>query len=425
MSGVAVADDTEASEARAGSVSAIIEPWGVDLESMQKTINPGDDFYGFANGGWEASAEIAPGRWSAGAQVSARERMDALTDDLIKDVLAQRWPHGSDEAKFVTLYRSYTSRSRFQRGVLPLKWFLELISKTRSHTDIAEQLGNYQAGAGGLFKLSVRIDSEGKQAYVPSLEPASLLLGRQLNYLRDDPHLIAQRETGADLLTDMLRYAGQRRNAGARVQAVLQLETDIDNIYMSIEDLERVAPDFPWQAYFRGHGLGDAKRIHVRVWQNLEALTELFERTPVLVWRDYMRLRLLSEYGPYLSDRIARKAEALDMLRQGVPFERLKTSRRAGNLAVSLMPDVIGRTYFRQTDNQMRIDEARVIAEAVREAFRVRIMAAEWPTPETKAKAIEKLDAIAFMIGRPPGWNDYSEYQPHRNNAFDTFRMAI
>ena len=393
------ADVLRSSEELSDDISVAIAPWGVDLESMEKTVEPGDDFYRFANGNWEKKAKIAPGRWSVSAQSDARARADEQIDSLIDGILGQQWPKGSDEAKFVSLFRSYTDRSRLRRlGTAPLRNFFTLISESRTHLQIAELLGNYQVNIGAPFKIAVRLDPEGEQAYLPSLEPADLLLGEHLNYLRDDAHIVALREEGAELLSALLRQTGRRRNARARVQAVLQLETELaalypsaeflrdpsrDDVFMSVADLQRLAPAFPWRTYFRGHGLGSAGRIHIRVWQNLEALAEVFAQTPAGVWRDYMRLRLMSDYGAYLSDNIAQKAEALHSLRRGVPYVRFNTSRRAGQLAVKLMPDIVGRAYLREPGQQDRIAEVRAIAEAIRESFRARILAAQWPSQET------------------------------------------
>jgi len=421
-------------------VSVAIAPWGVDLDGMEKTVEPGDDFYRFANGNWEKSAIIAPGKWSVSAQSAAQTRTDELIDRLIDDILDQRWPKGSEEAKFVNLYKSYTDRRRLGRlGTAPLRNFFSLISGSQTHAHVAELLGSYQLSAGGLFKIAVRIDPEGERAYLPSLEPADLLLGGHLNYLRDDPHIVEVRREGVELLSAMLGRAGQRRNMRARAQAVVQLETELaalyptaeflrdpsrDDVFMSVADLQRVAPDFPWQAYFRGHGIGEAERIHVRVWQNLEALAEVFAQTPTSVWRDYMRLRLMSDYGAYLSDGVAKKAEALESLRRGVPYVRLDTSRRAARLVMRLMPDVVGRAYLRDPRQQDRIAEVKTISEAIRESFRTRILAAEWPTQQTKVRAIEKLDAVEFIIGGPPGWNNFAAYTPNRTELFNNVYLA-
>ena len=414
---------------------ADISPWGIDLGSVQQNIAPGDNFYQFANGNWEKSAEIPDGKWFIGSQTLARERTELLTDSLVKDLLEQEWPENSDEAKFVAVYRSYMNTSRKAlRGRGPLELSLRRIARARSHGDIAALLGNYQLGAGGLFDIVVRIDPEGKQVYLPSLEPAELLLGRPLVYLRSEAHLQAKREEGADLLRALLRQSGPIWRPQARVGEVLALEAKIaalypdrgtlrnvsqDRVFMSLEDLEAAAPSFPWRAYFRQSGVTQTDRIHVRIAQNIEPLAALFAGTKVSVWRDYLRLRLMSEYGAFLSDRIARNAEALDALRRGVVYVRPGIDERAKAVAMQLVPDAIGRSYLKRPGLQERIAAAETIAEAIRDTFRERIQNADWPTDATKARALEKLESVAFMIGAPPSWNDYSGFRPDEAALFE------
>ena len=429
------AEETSYDLTTPAATAADIPPWGIDLGSVQQNIAPGDNFYQFSNGNWEKSAKIPDGKWSIGAQTLARKRTNALIERLVDDLLRQDWPAKSDEAKFVAVYRSYLNDNRkTRRGREPLKLFLHRVGDARSHEQIAALLGNYQLGAGGLFDLVVRIDPEGKRAYLPSLEPADLLLGRPLVYLRSEPHLQTKREEGAALLRKLLRQSGQVWMPQARVAAVLTLEAEIaalypdreilrnvsqDRIFMSLKDLQTAAPSFPWAAYFSQSGITDTDRIHVRIGQNLERLGELFANTKVSVWRDYLRLRLMSEHGALLVDRIARNAEALEAVRLGVTYVRPDARERARALALRLVPDVIGRSYLKTPGLEARIADAKTIAEAIRGAFRLRIQTADWPTEVTKRRALAKLDSAAFMIGAPPNWNDYSGFTPNEQTLFE------
>lgn len=417
-----------------------ITPWGVDLEAMQKNIIPGDNFYLFANGAWENSAQIAPEAWSAGAVRQALDRTDAVTKQLIAALLSQTWPEDSDEAKFVSIYKAYADRKRVNRlGRQPVQVFLQAVGEAKTHDQIAEALGSYQLGAQGLFHVAVRIDPEGEKSYLPSLEAADLLLGSAHNYMREEASIAALRQEGTLLLEQLLRASGQRLAIGVRVQRVLQLETQIaalyaspemlranaaETVFMSLADLQRAAPAFPWASYFAARGVGQPGRVQVSVSKNLEAIANLFAATPVRVWQDYMRLLIMSADGAYLSDRIAKPAQALEALRRGTVYVAPDISERAGQLAMALMPDVIGRAYLNQSDQAAQIAAVATLAEAIRQAYRARILAAQWPSPATKMRAVEKLDALQFIIGEPPGWNDYADYKPSAKTLFENVYLA-
>jgi putative endopeptidase len=41
--------------------------WGFDLQNLDRSVGPGDDFYLYANGGWLKTAEISADRSSTGS----------------------------------------------------------------------------------------------------------------------------------------------------------------------------------------------------------------------------------------------------------------------------------------------------------------------------------------------------------------------
>src|SRR5262245_19011822 len=57
---------------------------GIDLAGMDKSVDPGDDFFSYANGAWLKGAEIPSDRPSYGAVHVIAEKVRARTADLIK-----------------------------------------------------------------------------------------------------------------------------------------------------------------------------------------------------------------------------------------------------------------------------------------------------------------------------------------------------
>ena len=45
--------------------------WGVDLSAMDKSVNPGDNFFNYVNGNWFKTAVIPPDRASTGSLISS------------------------------------------------------------------------------------------------------------------------------------------------------------------------------------------------------------------------------------------------------------------------------------------------------------------------------------------------------------------
>src|SRR5262249_22684240 len=79
-----------------------------------------------------------------------------------------------------------------------------------------------------------------------------------------------------------------------------------DKVYnpMSLAELEKFAPQFPWSVYLETEGIPGAKdgsrRVVVGENTAFPQLAALFARTPVEVWRDYLTFHYLSGQAPYL-----------------------------------------------------------------------------------------------------------------------------
>src|SRR5690348_5162904 len=94
---------------------------GISVADMDHSIQPGDDFYRYANGQWLQKTVIPPDR--AGVSVFAqlddisKRRVVALIEDLMKSA-----PTNEGERKIADLYRSYMDEAGIEaNGLKPLQ----------------------------------------------------------------------------------------------------------------------------------------------------------------------------------------------------------------------------------------------------------------------------------------------------------------
>lgn len=74
---------------------------GIDLENMDTSLRPQDDFYNFVNGKWMQKAKVPAdrGRWGSFDQL--REKNDEVSLKILKNLLNQQFAEGSDEKKWL------------------------------------------------------------------------------------------------------------------------------------------------------------------------------------------------------------------------------------------------------------------------------------------------------------------------------------
>jgi putative endopeptidase len=56
--------------------------WGVDLSAMDKSVNPGDNFFSYVNGNWYKKAVIPADRSSIGSFIQLRIRSEKQMQEI-------------------------------------------------------------------------------------------------------------------------------------------------------------------------------------------------------------------------------------------------------------------------------------------------------------------------------------------------------
>src|SRR5690348_18170047 len=65
---------------------------GIDIGGMDKSVDPGDDFWAYANGGWAKATTIPADRTSFGAFDVIFDEVSKRTNDLITTAAASKDP---------------------------------------------------------------------------------------------------------------------------------------------------------------------------------------------------------------------------------------------------------------------------------------------------------------------------------------------
>ncbi|HKD92662.1 MAG TPA: hypothetical protein VKB56_12180, partial [Terriglobales bacterium] len=154
---------------------------GIEIDHMDRSVKPGDDFYLYCNGAWLEKTEIPPDR----AVVSVWSRLEDLSDErtaaLIEAAAKQKGASGSNPQKIADLYQSFMNESEIEkRGLDPLKPKLAAIAAIKDKKELARTLGeslrqdvdplnNTNFHTMNLFGLWVAPGFEDYQHYIPYL----------------------------------------------------------------------------------------------------------------------------------------------------------------------------------------------------------------------------------------------------------------
>ncbi|MEZ5893719.1 MAG: M13 family metallopeptidase [Parvularculaceae bacterium] len=412
---------TPAAANEASGAAPVIEPWGYPLTALDPKTRPGDDFYRFANGGWLDATAIPADRSGAGFSTDMRERNEERIATIIISLAKSNVRANSDEQRIRDLGRSFMDVERIEAmGLAPIAGDLQRIRKLKSLNDVAAMMGDPSLDLEGPFAANIAIDSKNPGAYAVWLYHAGLGLPDKSYYERESERLAAIRDAYRKHVGVMLAHAGFDP---AHADAVVELEKKIAALHWNIEDrreatrtynpvtrdeLETLAPGFPWRAYFKAAGLGRADSFIVQEKDAFPGLAALFAETPVDVWRDYLAFHLMTSFAGYLSAEIDDANFAFFGAALTGQAEQRAREKRCIDLVNDELDQAVGKIYI---DRYFPPESKALMAsmfDDIRAALRERIEHLSWMTAPTRAAALVKLEKMNARIAYPDKWRAYS-----------------
>jgi predicted metalloendopeptidase len=401
---------------------------GVQLADMDLSVDPGFDFYRYANGGWLDRTELPP-------EMSGTEPLSILADETRYQLVGMLWERsdrgdarpGSDEWKAIRLFeQGLDFETRDAQGIDPIRPILAEIDAIDDpgelHSFLQVSVFQYVIGLFGVVPLPDLEDSSRTVAYLGTSWRG---LPTRDHYLQDDDAMVAIRDAYVASSADLLTLIGRDEDdARIAAQAAFAFETSLVEPTLSDEEArdlsvfynlftrEELAATYPlmdWAGYLDALGLSDVSRVVVAQPRYLAALDEIVREAPVSVIKDFLTLELLWSASDYLSGSFKSTAFAftgtalsgVDV--QGPPVATVVDTVNA------YLPDALGKLYVEEYFSpEAKAQSTELIREVVA-ASRGRLQRNPWMTEATKARAIEKLDALTIQVGYPDQWEDYGE----------------
>jgi predicted metalloendopeptidase len=404
------------------------ETIGINLEYMDKTVKPSDDFFRFVNGNWLDKNEIPADRTRWGSFDELREKTDKDMMLILKEALNNpSYTAETDQGKALNLYRTIMDTvTRNKQGIKPLKPYLEKINAVKDVADLKKLLIEMETQGGvGFFGVGVGTDAKNSNRNVVNVGLGSLGLPDRDYYVSGDKDSKEKREKYHAHIIKMMSYLGEKpAQAIATADRVLTLEIamatprldrverrDRRKTYnpMTIAELQNLTPTINWNEYLQGVGLPIVDTIIVSQPRYMTALETIFKENKVEDWKAYMHWTLLNRYAGLLSTEIGNAnwqfyGKTLTGAIKQRPFDERALQSVNGSFG-----EALGKIYVEKMFPPEAKEKARKMIDNLFLAYENRINNLPWMAKSTKDNAIAKLKKFNVKIGYPDKWKDYSK----------------
>ncbi len=409
--------------------------WGFDPSAIDTSIDPGDDFFAYANDKWLKANPLPPefSRFGAFNLLAEKSTSDvkALVDELVAKDPATL---SADEKRIVDAYNSYFDTAAIDAaGLAPAQPYLDKIKDADTLAKMATLWGTvgYPSPIGG----GVTVDAKEPTRYSVYVGSGGLGLPDRDYYLDETDKGKAIQAKYRDYVAFLLGKGGYEDAAGmaAKVYAfedsvarkvswdrATRRNRDLTYNALTPAELGALDPAFPTAALMAASGFGETDRFVVgdlpptperaaelgldeatlaKIGGGTPAMMKLVEATPVEVLQAWMIKGFLSSNASALpSDIDQAQFDFYGKTLGGTPEQRPRWKRAIGE-GEGLLGELVGaayvKRYFPPANKAAMVD----LVANLRKSLGISIQENTWMSAATKKEAIAKLDAFDPKIG--------------------------
>jgi putative endopeptidase len=398
---------------------------GLILENMDKSIDPGDNFFMYMNGAWIDQTEIPADKASYGGFGILHDESQELVREIIEESANGDFPEGSPEQKVGDLYKSYMDwDKRNALGVEPLKPELESIAAIADYDQLAEYFAAaIERGLDAPLGMAQFPDMKKPTHYGIYMFQSGLGLPDREFYFNTDKKSVAIRKDYVAHIEKMFSLAGLP-NSAASAKTVMELETRLADKNMkkeatrdwaanynrvALSDLPELMPNFNWDGYLKAAKIDPALTdgIIVIMSDYLRELDTLIQNTDLETWKTYLTWIAINERAESLNQEFDKQnfafyGKTLSGTEEQQPMWRRAVATVDGNLG-----EVVGEVYVRQHFPPAAKERMLELVGNLINAYEKSIKDLDWMTDETKVQALDKLSKFKPKIGYPDTWRKY------------------
>ena len=414
---------------------------GIDVASIDTTVDPGDDFFAYMNGKWVGQAELPADRSVFSTAHLLNERADDEIERLITQIAASNPAPGTSERRILDAYNSYLDRDAIDAaGMAPAQPYLQ---KIYDAPDFESLVRLFEAPEyTGLISIGVTTDSKAPDTHVAAIGFSGMGMSDRDYYLVDNERNLQIRASYMEMLEFMLGKAGYADPAAAAKSVyafekkVAELEWDrqyFRNPTLTYNKLTRaefqaLSPSFPLQALLESGDYQDtdvflatqipptaeeiaAARLTdadlAQIGGGLPAMMDLLQKTPLATLKALMAARFVASNAAVLpSDVYDAYFKFAGTTMSGAQQPRPLKDRAIATVQ-GYLGEELGKLYVARNfppASKAKMDEMVAnIQASFREAFETN----SWMTEATRKEALVKLAAFDPMIGYPEKFETY------------------
>ena len=406
--------------------SGLVAAGNIDKAVLDTSVQPCDDFYQYACGGWLKATQIPDDEAEWARSFSEIDKRNLAVERALLEALVTDPPAADASGelhKLADYYATCMDEAKAERASpAALKEAFAHVNGVQTAAQLATAVGELHLRQGDeLFGFGSGQDFADATKVIGQAAQGGLGLPDRDYYLGSDEKMVSMRRMYLAHVEHMLVLAGETAVAAhADAVTVMRLETELAKNALSQVDLRDPAkiyhrlerkglvalvPHFTWSAYFAAIG-ASPEPINVSSPAYFSGLDKLLAKTSLRDVKTYLRWHVVSSASgamgkAFVDESFTFQAALTGQKRQYERWRRCVMSTDAA------LPDALGKLFVAKTFGEEGKQRSRAMIEAVETAFAENLASLTWMDEATKQQALLKLKKVANKIGYPDKWRTY------------------